>query len=145
MKGSREEIESWEAQFKLSSKILKEKFLQPDAIMSFAPLRKSTQTRWLLCGQAYYYRLAEAIRQATQEVYICGWWFRNEIDLLRNGQSIEDLLIEKAKNNVKIFILVYGNMEKMLSIGNYAGKSCEIEILYLFCEKLTHSTLFVQL
>ena len=53
LKGSREEIESWEAQFKLSSKILKEKFLQPDAIISFAPLRKLTQTRWLLCGQGW--------------------------------------------------------------------------------------------
>ena len=67
-------------------------------------------------------QVAQAINMAKEEIFITDWWFDPEIDLIRDedtqnsfGQKkvkLRDLLIKcVVERGVKVFVLVYGNVE----------------------------------
>jgi len=78
--------------------------------------------------------VANAIKNAKEEIFITDWWFDPEIELVRDEKGswikLKDLLIEKVEKGVKVFILVYGNMETALPLGNYQNiKSLKNHVL----------------
>ena len=127
--GSMYELSSWRHRFHDISQIMDNKFKRNGGIeQSFAPLYKldvnrENHARWYLCGQAYYRRLLEYIDKARQEIFIAGWWILPDIELANpdgsRSKQLIDILIEKAKCNVKVFILVFNNVESVLPLGNY--------------------------
>ena len=88
---------------------------------SFVPPRKNQQGRWFVCGSEYMRAVSEAISKAKEEIFITDWWFDPEIELIRDESTrnkLRELLLRKVEDGVKIFILVYGNLESVLPLGN---------------------------
>ena len=67
-------------------------------------------------------QVAQAINMAKEEIFITDWWFDPEIDLIRDEDTqnsfeqtnvkLRDLLIKcVVERGVKVFVLVYGNVE----------------------------------
>ena len=124
------ELSTWRHRFDDIRDIMETKFKSNGlgVVQSFAPyyrhdVDRDNRVRWYLCGQAYYRRVLEAIKSAKQEIFIAGWWLHPDIQLVDadgvRGVTISDVLIEQAKNNIKVFVLVYNNIESALAIGNY--------------------------
>ena len=87
---------------------------------SFAPIRKGSRARWLVCGEDYFRAAKEAIDMAQEEIFITGWWFVPTIELIRKENqrtTVEETLTDAVKRGVKIFILVFNSYLK--KSGNY--------------------------
>ena len=84
---------------------------------SFAPARKGSRARWFICGEDYFVAVKEAIDSAKEEIFIAGWWFMPQIELIRTEQrvTLEKALTDAVRRGVKIFILVFNsNLEYIL-------------------------------
>ncbi|KAL8188849.1 hypothetical protein R6Q57_029604 [Mikania cordata] len=94
---------------------------------SFAPQRSLTddgsQAQWFVDGQVAFEAIALSIANAKSEIYVTGWWLCPELYLKRpfhaNGASRLDALFEaKAKEGVKIYILLYKEVAIALKINS---------------------------
>ncbi|PWA53084.1 phospholipase D P2 [Artemisia annua] len=94
---------------------------------SFAPQRGLTddgsQAQWFVDGEVGFEAIALAIANAKSEIYVTGWWLCPELYLKRpfraNASSRLDALFEaKAKEGVKIYILLYKEVSIALKINS---------------------------
>ncbi|KAF9077535.1 hypothetical protein BDP27DRAFT_1311216 [Rhodocollybia butyracea] len=77
---------------------------------SFAPIRLNVATQWLVDGRDYFWNLSRAILMARETIYIHDWWLSPELQLRRPNKDryrLDKLLESKAKEGVKIFIILY--------------------------------------
>ncbi|KAH9028647.1 phospholipase D [Lactarius hengduanensis] len=77
---------------------------------SFAPIRLNVAAQWLVDGRDYFWNLSRAILLAKDTIYIHDWWLSPELNLRRPGlpkYRLDKLLEKKAKEGVKIFIILY--------------------------------------
>ncbi|KAI0263930.1 phospholipase D [Gloeopeniophorella convolvens] len=77
---------------------------------SFAPIRLNVAAQWLVDGRDYFWNLSRAILLARDTIYIHDWWLSPELNLRRPGMPkyrLDRLLEKKAKEGVKIFIILY--------------------------------------
>ncbi|KAH9080301.1 phospholipase D [Lactarius deliciosus] len=77
---------------------------------SFAPIRLNVAAQWLVDGRDYFWNLSRAILLAKDTIYIHDWWLSPELSLRRPGlpkYRLDKLLEKKAKEGVKIFIILY--------------------------------------
>ncbi|KIY71705.1 phospholipase D [Cylindrobasidium torrendii FP15055 ss-10] len=77
---------------------------------SFAPIRLNVAAQWLVDGRDYFWNLSRAILLAKESIYIHDWWLSPELQLRRPNKDryrLDRLLERKAKEGVKIFIIVY--------------------------------------
>ncbi|ESK89222.1 spo14 [Moniliophthora roreri MCA 2997] len=77
---------------------------------SFAPIRLNVAAQWLVDGRDYFWNLSRALSLARETIYIHDWWLSPELQLRRPNKEryrIDHLLERKAKEGVKIFIIVY--------------------------------------
>lgn len=119
------ESEHWLSQFTFIKQNNQSGLFSPDIrYSSFVPPRPKQLARWFVCGQAYMRQVAKAIEMAKEEIFITDWWFDPEVELTRDQserKKLKDLLIKKVDEGMKVFILVYGNVESVLPLGNYAN------------------------
>jgi len=80
----------------------------------------NTRAMWYVDGQDYMSAVADAIEAASTEIFIAGWQMNPSIFMKRpsmgiNSESLkwrlDNLLIKKANEGVKIYILLYGENE----------------------------------
>ncbi|KAI8587708.1 hypothetical protein BDZ88DRAFT_424528 [Geranomyces variabilis] len=88
----------------------------------FAPVRKlqsSTHVEWLVDGSSHFEQVYKAIVSAEKEILIADWFITPEIFLLRAvdgvhpehlGSRLDRLLFKKANEGVRIYILLYKEM-----------------------------------
>ncbi|KAF5389183.1 hypothetical protein D9757_003438 [Collybiopsis confluens] len=77
---------------------------------SFAPIRMNVAAQWLVDGRDYFWNLSRAILMARETIYIHDWWLSPELQLRRPNKGryrLDKLLAAKAKEGVKIFIILY--------------------------------------
>ncbi|KAH8921125.1 phospholipase D/nuclease, partial [Atractiella rhizophila] len=79
---------------------------------SFAPIRMNVEAQWLVDGRDYFWNLSKAILMAKESIYIHDWWLSPELYLRRPPAAnekwrLDHLLQRKAKEGVKIFVIVY--------------------------------------
>lgn len=77
---------------------------------SFAPIRLNVAAQWLVDGRDYFWNLSRAILLATESIYIHDWWLSPELQMRRphmHKYRLDHLLERKAKEGVKIYIIVY--------------------------------------
>ncbi|KAI9464976.1 phospholipase D [Lactarius psammicola] len=77
---------------------------------SFAPIRLNVAAQWLVDGRDYFWNLSRAMLLAKDTIYIHDWWLSPELSLRRPGMPkyrLDMLLEKKAKEGVKIFIILY--------------------------------------
>lgn len=89
---------------------------------SFAPIRKDVNVEHLIDGKNYFHSLYRAIKSAERTIYIAGWWVFPKLYLKRiltnekldKKYRLDSVLKSKAKEGVKIYILLYREYELAL-------------------------------
>ncbi|CAK9436905.1 uncharacterized protein LODBEIA_P14270 [Lodderomyces beijingensis] len=82
---------------------------------SFAPERSNCFAQWFVDGRDYFWAVSSAMEMAKQTIFIHDWWLSPELYLRRpaNGNQqyrIDRLLQRKAKEGVKIYVIIYRNV-----------------------------------
>ncbi|OTA70721.1 phospholipase D [Hypoxylon sp. EC38] len=88
---------------------------------SFAPVRKSAFAQWLVDGRDYMWNVSRAISMAQDVIYIHDWWLSPELYMRRPAcisqkWRLDRLLQRKAREGVKVFIIIYRNVEQAIPI-----------------------------
>ncbi|KAI1773583.1 phospholipase D [Hypoxylon cercidicola] len=88
---------------------------------SFAPVRKAAFAQWLVDGRDYMWNVSRAISMAQDVIYIHDWWLSPELYMRRPAcisqkWRLDRLLQRKAKEGVKVFIIIYRNVEQAIPI-----------------------------
>ncbi|XP_067879742.1 phospholipase D2-like [Heterodontus francisci] len=101
-------------------------FLADHRFDSFVPARHNIQARWFVNGSGYFSAVADALEEAKEEIFIADWWLSPEIYLKRpakdNYWRLDILLKRKAEQGVKIFVLLYKEVELALGINSEYSK-----------------------
>ncbi|KAI9658246.1 MAG: Phospholipase D1 [Bathelium mastoideum] len=107
---------------------------------SFAPIRYNVFARWLVDGRDYMWNVSRAISMARDVVYIHDWWLSPELYMRRPAAisqkwRLDRLLQRKAQEGVKIYIIVYRNINSAIPIDSEYTKFSLLDL---------HANIFVQ-
>ncbi|XP_010546749.1 PREDICTED: phospholipase D zeta 2 [Tarenaya hassleriana] len=103
----------------------------PHRFGSFAPPRGLThdgsQAQWFVDGHTAFEAIASAIETAKSEIFMTGWWLCPELYLRRPFQDhassrLDSLLEAKAREGVKIYVLMYKEVQIALKINSMYSK-----------------------
>lgn len=113
---------------------------QENRFGSFAPVRKNIHAQWLVDGRDYMWCVSRALAAAKDVIYIHDWWLSPELYLRRPAAMsqkwrLDRLLQAKAKEGVKVFIIVYRNVEAAIPIDSEYTKFSLLNL---------HPNIFVQ-
>lgn len=113
---------------------------KPNRFGSFAPVRKNVFAQWLVDGRDYMWNVSRAINQATDVIYIHDWWLSPQLYMRRPAAisqkwRLDRLLRKKARQGVKVFVIVYRNVEAAIPIDSEFTKFCLLDL---------HPNIFVQ-
>lgn len=88
---------------------------------SFAPKRDDSLARHFVCGRDYFWYLSCCLEAAKSEIYIADWFLSPEVSLRRPDKTgywkIKNILHRKAKEGIKITVLIYDAPELALDHG----------------------------
>ncbi|KAJ8679652.1 hypothetical protein QAD02_015439 [Eretmocerus hayati] len=107
-------------------------FIQANPHKSFVPYRCPISARWFVDGSDYMSAVADALENATEEIFIADWWLSPEIFMKRptvNGDywRLDNILQRKAIAGVKVFIMIYKEVELALGINSFYSKQRLVE------------------
>ncbi|CAF4949483.1 unnamed protein product [Pieris macdunnoughi] len=103
-------------------------FTYPNVHHSFAPARPSTPVATFVDGCDYLSAVADAMELAREEIFIADWWLSPEIYMKRpalNGDywRLDTILKRKAAQGVRVFIMLYKEVEMALGINSFYSKT----------------------
>ena len=125
---------------------------QPHRFDSFAPQRKNVFTEWLVDGRDYMWKVSRAIDNARHVVYIHDWWISPELFMRRPREQhlhslvhcliltdvrvaaissrwrLDRLLQRKAEQGVKIYIIMYKNIDSAIPIDSTHSKNVLLDL-----------------
>jgi phospholipase D1/2 len=124
---SKKQAKEWATYLKMIAVTSARDFTSPNTYNSFAPTRPSTLCGWFVDGASYMSAVADAIEGAVEEIYIADWWLSPEIYMKRptlDGEywRLDKILLRKAKQGIRIFILLYKEVEMALGINSFYSK-----------------------
>ncbi|RMJ25252.1 Phospholipase D1 [Aspergillus sp. HF37] len=107
---------------------------------SFAPIRYKCFAQWLVDGRDHLWVVSRAINQAKDVIYIHDWWLSPELYLRRPAAisqkwRLDRLLQRKAHEGVKIFVIMYRNINSAIPIDSEYSKFSLLDL---------HPNIFVQ-
>lgn len=107
---------------------------------SFAPVRTGVFAQWLVDGRDYMWNVSRAINMARDVIYIHDWWLSPELYMRRPAcisqkWRLDRLLQKKAREGVKIFVIIYRNVEAAIPIDSEYTKFSLLNL---------HPNIFVQ-
>ncbi|KAI9849748.1 MAG: hypothetical protein M1838_006284 [Thelocarpon superellum] len=87
---------------------------------SFAPERDGNLIKWYVDGLDYFWAVSVALERATETIYIADWWLSPELFLRRppyynQEWRLDQVLKRRAEAGVKIYIIVYKEVEQAVS------------------------------
>ncbi|KAJ8656583.1 hypothetical protein O0I10_007660 [Lichtheimia ornata] len=84
---------------------------------SFAPVRHDSQVKFYIDGHDYCWAVSEAIESAKHVIFIEDWWLYLRRPASRYPEyRIDALLKRKAEEGVKIYIVVYKEVEVAMTL-----------------------------
>ncbi|XP_045604222.1 phospholipase D1 isoform X2 [Procambarus clarkii] len=94
---------------------------------SFAPVRRGSYARWYVDGARYMWDVADMLEGAKEEIFITDWWMSPQIylkrpDLTGRRWRLGEILRRKAESGVRVFILLYKEVELALGISSLLTK-----------------------
>ncbi|RNA10079.1 phospholipase D2 isoform X1 [Brachionus plicatilis] len=103
------------------------KFFNTQRFQSFAPIRDNSSVKWFVDAADYMESVADSIEAAKEEIFITGFFISPEIYLKRpiivgDRWRLDKLLQRKAEEGVKIYILIYKEIEITLPINSAYSK-----------------------
>ncbi|KAF2278997.1 phospholipase D [Westerdykella ornata] len=107
---------------------------------SFAPVRKKVYAQWLVDGRDYMWNVSRAISMARDVIYIHDWWLSPELYMRRppaisQKWRLDRLLQRKAQEGVKVFVIMYRNINTAIPIDSEYSKFSLLDL---------HPNVFVQ-
>jgi phospholipase D1/2 len=107
---------------------------------SFAPVRTGVYAQWLVDGRDYMWNVSRAINMAKDVIYIHDWWLSPQLYMRRPAAisqkwRLDRLLQKKAREGVKVFIIIYRNVEAAIPIDSEFTKFSMLDL---------HPNIFVQ-
>jgi phospholipase D1/2 len=107
---------------------------------SFAPVRQGVFAQWLVDGRDHMWNVSRAISMARDVVYIHDWWLSPELYMRRPAAisqkwRLDRLLQRKAQEGVKIFVIMYRNINSAIPIDSQYSKFSLLDL---------HPNVFVQ-
>ncbi|XP_043997968.1 phospholipase D1a [Gambusia affinis] len=102
-------------------------FLQDHRFGSFAQEQENVPAKWYVNGKTYMEDVADALEEAKEEIFITDWWLSPEIFLKRpvvegNRWRLDCILKRKAQQGVRIFVMLYKEVELALGINSGYSK-----------------------
>uniref|UniRef100_A0A8C9TUT9 Phospholipase n=1 Tax=Scleropages formosus TaxID=113540 RepID=A0A8C9TUT9_SCLFO len=102
-------------------------FLRDHRFGSFAKEEDNILAKWYVNGKTYMEDVADALEAAKEEIFITDWWLSPEIFLKRpvvegNRWRLDCVLKRKAQQGVKIFVMLYKEVELALGINSEYSK-----------------------
>ncbi|KAJ5119591.1 hypothetical protein N7448_010260 [Penicillium atrosanguineum] len=115
-------------------------WMRPNRFDSFAPVRQKCFAQWLVDARDHMWVVSRAINQAKDVIYIHDWWLSPELYMRRPAAisqkwRLDRLLQKKAREGVKIFIIMYRNINSAIPIDSEYSKFSLLEL---------HPNVFVQ-
>jgi phospholipase D1/2 len=116
------------------------KWAEANRFGSFAPVRTGVHAQWLVDGRDYMWNVSRAINQAKDVIYIHDWWLSPQLYMRRPAAisqkwRLDRLLRKKAREGVKVFIIIYRNVEAAVPIDSEFTKFSMLDL---------HPNVFVQ-
>ena len=113
---------------------------KPKRFDSFAPVRSSVFAQWLVDGRDYMWNVSRAISMAKDVIYIHDWWLSPELYMRRPAAisqkwRLDRLLQRKAREGVKVFVIMYRNINSAIPIDSEYTKFSLLDL---------HHNVFVQ-
>ncbi|KAL4951325.1 hypothetical protein BDW69DRAFT_40643 [Aspergillus filifer] len=107
---------------------------------SFAPVRQRCFAQWLVDGRDHMWVVSRAINQAKDVIYIHDWWLSPELYMRRPAAisqkwRLDRLLQRKAREGVKVFVIMYRNINSAIPIDSEYSKFSLLDL---------HPNIFVQ-
>uniref|UniRef100_A0AAX7T709 Phospholipase n=1 Tax=Astatotilapia calliptera TaxID=8154 RepID=A0AAX7T709_ASTCA len=102
-------------------------FLKDHRFGSFARVEVNIPAKWYVNGKTYMEDVANALEEAKEEIFITDWWLSPEIFLKRpvvegNRWRLDCILKRKAQQGVRIFVMLYKEVELALGINSGYSK-----------------------
>ncbi|KAI9881525.1 MAG: Phospholipase D1 [Pleopsidium flavum] len=113
---------------------------KPNRFDSFAPVRPGVFAQWLVDGRDYMWNVSRAISMARDVIYIHDWWLTPELYMRRPAAisqkwRLDRLLQRKAREGVKVFVIMYRNINSAIPIDSEYTKFSLLDL---------HPNVFVQ-
>lgn len=113
---------------------------KPNRFDSFAPVRSNVFAQWLVDGRDYMWNVSRAISMAKDVIYIHDWWLSPELYMRRPAAisqkwRLDRLLQRKAREGVKVFVIMYRNINSAVPIDSEYTKFSLLDL---------HPNIFVQ-
>ncbi|XP_003256509.1 phospholipase D1 [Nomascus leucogenys] len=98
-------------------------FLKDHRFGSYAAVQENALAKWYVNAKGYFEDVANAMEEANEEIFITDWWLSPEIFLKRpvvegNHWRLDCILKRKAQQGVRIFIMLYKEVELALGINS---------------------------
>lgn len=124
---TRRKCKEWNDYLKHTANTTARDFTLPNPHNSYAPERSDIQAQWFVDGSAYMSAVADALDAATEEIYIADWWLSPEIYMKRPAIDgdfwrLDKILLRKATEGVRVFVLLFKEVEMALGINSYYSK-----------------------
>lgn len=124
---TRRKAREWKESLTLAAKTTAYDFTRPNRYGSFVPVRNNVQARWFIDGATYFEAVADALENAKEEIFIADWWLSPELYMKRpviHGEiwRLDHILQRKARQGVKVFVLLYKEVELALGINSLYSK-----------------------
>ncbi|XP_068085998.1 phospholipase D1 isoform X2 [Anabrus simplex] len=124
---TRRKSKDWIEYIKKVSSSEGREFIQRNRYNSFAPERKTVKAAWFVDGCSYMDAVADALEAAEEEIFIADWWLSPEIYMKRpslcgDTWRLDNILKRKAEEGVKVFVMLYKEVEFALGINSYYSK-----------------------
>ncbi|XP_041717611.1 phospholipase D1 [Coregonus clupeaformis] len=102
-------------------------FLTDHRFGSFARQEHNIPAKWYVNGKTYMADVADALEEAKEEIFITDWWLSPEIFMKRpvvegNRWRLDCILRRKAQQGVRIFVMLYKEVELALGINSEYSK-----------------------
>ncbi|XP_064348871.1 phospholipase D1 isoform X4 [Camelus dromedarius] len=102
-------------------------FLKDHRFGSYAAIQENTLAKWYVNAKGYFEDVADAMEEAKEEIFITDWWLSPEIFLKRpvvegNRWRLDCILKRKAQQGVRIFVMLYKEVELALGINSEYSK-----------------------
>lgn len=113
---------------------------KPNRFGSFAPVRSNVFAQWLVDGRDHMWNVSRAISMAKDVIYIHDWWLTPELYMRRPAAisqkwRLDRLLQRKAREGVKVFVIMYRNINSAIPIDSEYTKFSLLDL---------HPNVFVQ-
>lgn len=103
------------------------KICESNRFESFFPERDGNLIKWYVDGRDYFWAVSVALEKAEESIYIADWWLSPELFLRRppyynQEYRLDQILKRKAEAGVKIFVMVYKEVEAALTCNSVHTK-----------------------